>query len=199
MNDELHLIQKAQEGDHDAFEGLVRLHQRMVYGLALSLTRSHHDAEELTQTVFLKAWKGLKTFRGASSLSTWLYRLTRNACTDHYRQNQKRIRDHSLEDPDLAPLADQAPLPQEIVEQRERQQALMDAMEKLSEESRTVLLLREVEGFTYQEIAQNLGLSEGTVKSQLFRARRALRNNLLQSGNLWEEFSSNAKKGGMEP
>lgn len=183
--DERRLIQQAREGDLDAFEALVRLHQRMVYGLALSLTRSHHDAEEIAQTVFLKTWRGLKTFRWEASLSTWLYRLTRNACTDHLRQNRKRSGDRSLEDPGLTSLADQAPLPQEIMEQRERLQALMNAMEKLPEKSRTVLLLREVEGFTYREIAQDLGLSEGTVKSRLSRARRALRKNLLASGTLW--------------
>ena len=197
--DERRLIQQAWEGDLDAFEVLVRLHQRMVYGLALSLTRSHHDAEEIAQTVFLKTWRGLKTFRGEASLSTWLYRLTRNACTDHLRQNRKRSGDRSLEDPDLAPLANQAPMPQEIMEQRELQQALMDAMEKLPEESRTVLLLRDVEGFTYREIAQDLGLSEGTVKSRLSRARRALRKNLLASGTLWAESPSNHKEGGMAP
>lgn len=199
MKDERRLIQQAREGDLDAFEALVRLHQQMVYGLALSLTRSHHDAEEIAQTVFLKTWRRLKTFRGEASLSTWLYRLTRNACTDHLRQNRKRSGDRSLEDPDLAPLANQAPMPQEIMEQRELQQALMDAMEKLPEESRTVLLLREVEGFTYREIAQDLGLSEGTVKSRLSRARRALRKNLLASGTLWAESPSNHKEGGMAP
>lgn len=199
MKDERRLIQQAREGDLDAFEALVRLHQRMVYGLALSLTRSHHDAEEIAQTVFLKTWRGLKTFRGEASLSTWLYRLTRNACTDHLRQNRKRSGDRSLEDPDLASLADQAPLPQEIAEHRERQQALMDAMEKLPEESRAVLLLREVEGLSYQEIAQTLGLSQGTVKSRLSRARRALRESLLADGNLWAESPSNHKEGGMAP
>ena len=199
MKDERRRIQQAREGDLDAFEALVRLHQRMVYGLALSLTRSHHDAEEIAQTVFLKTWKGLKTFRGEASLSTWLYRLTRNACTDHLRQNRKRSGDRSLEDPDLAPLANQAPMPQEIMEQRELQQALMDAMEKLPEESRTVLLLREVEGFTYREIAQDLGLSEGTVKSRLSRARRALRETLLADETLWAESPSNHKEGGMAP
>ncbi|MDO4517523.1 MAG: sigma-70 family RNA polymerase sigma factor [Bacillota bacterium] len=199
MEDERRLIQKARAGDQTAFETLVRLHQRMVYGLALSLTRSHQDAEEITQTVFLKAWRGLDRFRGEASLSTWLYRLTRNACTDLSRQNQKRREDRSLEDPALTALADRSPLPQEAAEQRERRKALLTALETLPEDSRTVLLLREVEGFSYQEIAQTLGLSQGTVKSRLSRARRALRDLLLADGTLWEERLSDGKKGGTAP
>lgn len=199
MENERRLIQRARAGDQTAFESLVRLHQRMVYGLALSLTRSHQDAEEITQTVFLKTWRGLDRFRGEASLSTWLYRLTRNACTDLSRQNRKRQEDLSLEDPALAALSDRSPLPQETAEQRERRKALLTALEKLPEDSRTVLLLREVEGLSYQEIAQTLGLSQGTVKSRLSRARRALRDLLLVDGTLWEETLSDGKKGGTAP
>ncbi len=198
MQDERQLIRQAQAGDRDAFEALVHLHQRMVYGLALSLTRSHHDAEEIAQTVFLKTWRGLKGFRGEASLSTWLYRLTRNACTDHLRGNQKRSGDRSIEDPDLACLADQAPLPQEVAEQRERQKALLDAIEGLPEEGRAILLLREVEGLSYQEIAQTLGLPLGTVRSRLSRARRALREALL-ADETWADALPNQKEGGATP
>lgn len=192
------LVDQARQGEVQAFEALVLTHQKAVYTLALRLTGSHHDAEEITQTVFLKAWRGLPAFRGEAAFSTWLYRLTRNACTDFLRRQGKCREDRSLDDPDLPPAADAAPSPEEAVLQRERQQALTEAMEKLPEQARTILLLREVQGLDYQAIAQALDLPVGTVRSRLARARRALRD-LLAEGNLFAPPASKNGKGGGTP
>ena len=197
MTDDRLLLQKAQEGDRKAFESLVGLHSRGVYNLALGYTGRHQDAEEITQTVFLKMWKALPQFRGGSTFSTWLYRLTLNACTDHYRREKKRQGDLSLEDPDLVPIRDTAPSPEDIVIQREEQAILREALAELPEQHRVVLVLREVDGLDYREIAQVLAIEIGTVKSRLARARRALREKLLAQGNLWDGPPSNSAKGGM--
>lgn len=199
MMDERRLLQKAQEGDRKAFEALVALHSRRVYNLALGYTGRHHDAEEIAQTVFVKVWKALPQFRGASAFSTWLYRLTLNACTDHYRRERKRRGDLSLDDPDLSPIRDAAPSPEEIVIQREEEAILRKALAELPEQHRVILILREMDGLDYQEIAQVLELQVGTVKSRLARARRALREKLLAEGNLLDAPPSNPRKGGMAP
>lgn len=198
MRDESRWVQQAREGDHSAFEALVRLHIKGVYHLALGHTGNHHDAEEITQVVFLKAWKGLKDFRGEAAFSTWLYRLTRNACTDHFRQNKKRRGDLSLDDPDLPVLPHDGPSPQEEAERRETQEDLRKALDALPEHHRAILLLREMEGLSYQELAQVLEVEVGTVKSRLARARKALVKHLRETGNLWEAPPSNHRKGGME-
>lgn len=189
------LVSRARRGDPAAFEELVLRHQWGVYTLALRLTGSHHDAEELTQTVFLKAWRGLPAFRGEAAFSTWLYRLTRNACTDFLRRRGRSREDRSLDDPDLPPAADSAPSPEEALLLRERQQALTQAMDRLPEQARTILLLREVQGLDYQAIAQALDLPVGTVRSRLARARRALRD-LLAEGNLFTPHAAQDGKGG---
>ena len=199
MTDDRLLLQKAQEGDRTAFEALVTLHSPRVFNLALGYTGRHHDAEEITQTVFWKVWNALPQFRGGASFSTWLYRLTLNACTDHYRREKKRRGDLSLDDPDLAPLRDTAPSPEEILLQREEQAILRKALAELPEQHRVILVLREMDGLDYKEIAQVLDLEMGTVKSRLARARRALRDKLLAEGNLFDDPSSNSVKGGMAP
>ncbi|MBQ2925770.1 MAG: sigma-70 family RNA polymerase sigma factor [Ruminiclostridium sp.] len=199
MTDDRLLLQKAQEGDRTAFEALVTLHSPRVFNLALGYTGRHHDAEEITQTVFWKVWNALPQFRGGASFSTWLYRLTLNACTDHYRREKKRRGDLSLDDPDLAPLRDTAPSPEEILLQREEQAILRKALAELPEQHRVILVLREMDGLDYKEIAQVLDLEMGTVKSRLARARRALRDKLLAEGNLFDGPSSNSVKGGMAP
>lgn len=199
MRDDRLLLKQAQAGDLKAFEALIQLHSHGVYNLALGYTGRPHEAEEIAQTVFVKVWKALPQFRGGSSFSTWLYRLTINACTDHYRQEKKRRGDLSLDDPDLAPIPDTAPSPEEIVIRREEQAILRKALAELPEQHRIILILRELDGLDYKELAQVLDIEVGTVKSRLARARRALRDKLLTEGNLLEDPPSNPVKGGMVP
>ncbi|MDD6160939.1 MAG: sigma-70 family RNA polymerase sigma factor [Oscillospiraceae bacterium] len=186
--DEQQLIRQAQSGEVSAFEQLLDRYQKPVYHQALRLVSHPEDAADVTQEVFLKVWKYLPTFRGESSFSTWLYRMTDNAALDLLRREKKRRGDSSLDDDEgmaVIPV-DPAATPQEALERSERQRAVSDALGRLSEEHRRVLVLREINGLSYEEIGQVLELAPGTVKSRIARARTALANILRQSGNFFD-------------
>lgn len=186
---ETELIQKAARGDQDAFAQLLELHQNKVYGLTLRLVGSPEDAMELTQETFFNAWRGLPNFHADSKFSTWLYRLATNAAIDFLRREKRRRNLSTIplstdDDPDrVLDIPDQRFTPQSQLERQELQEAVHRGLGQLSDEHRQVLVLRELNGLSYTEIAQVLGLEEGTVKSRIFRARLALRNILLADGN----------------
>lgn len=195
-------VELARQGDRDAFAALVEQHQGKVYNLALRLTGSVEDASDVAQEAFLKAWRGLASFQGESSFSTWLYKLTSNAAIDFLR---RRARQRGTESPlsldeegnGLAALTpDPAPSPQEQLEHRELQEALSDGLARLSPEHRQALSLR-LAGLSYAEIARTLDVEEGTVKSRIARARLSLRNYLKKTGNLPAPAASKqAERGG---
>ena len=144
---------------------------------ALGLVGHPEDAADVTQEALLKAWRGLPAFQGGSSFSTWLYRLTGNAAIDLLRRERKRRGDLSLDDPDRgwdSQLADPAPPPEKSLEQKELRRAVVRALALLSEEHRQVLVLRELNGASYEEMGRVLDLPPGTVKSRVARARLAL-------------------------
>ena len=185
--DDAILAERARDGDQEAFALLVERHQTRVYNLALRLTGSAEDAADLSQESFLKAWRGLASFHGESSFSTWLYRLTSNACIDFLRAEARRkSAGPSLDDEDSGlanQLPDRAPSLQAQLEEKELRQALEEGLRQLSPDHRQALALRQA-GLSYAEIAQAVGVEEGTVKSRIARARLALRNFLKETGNL---------------
>ncbi len=180
-------IQRAAQGDQDAFALLLETHQNKVYALILRLVGSPEDAMDLTQETFFNAWRGLPGFHFDSKFSTWLYRLATNAAIDFLRREKTRRARGTVplwdgEDRALD-LPDRGPSPHSQLESKEFRQAVARALTHLSHEHRQVLVLRELNGLSYAEIAQALGLEVGTVKSRLSRARLALRNILLADGN----------------
>lgn len=192
---EQELIKAAAGGDADAFGTLVERYQDKVYHLALRMCGQEEDAADVAQEAFLAAWRGLPAFRGEAGFATWLYRLTSNAAIDHLRRAKRQRGDVSLDDADLGLDApDQAPSPQERAEGAELRRAVAQGLGRLSEDHRQVLVLREVQGLRYEEIAGALDLDLGTVKSRIARARGALRKILVESGNLSGYLPSNLSK-----
>jgi len=199
MSEEKILIQRVLDGDHEAFAGLVTIHEKQVYNLCLRMTGDPEDAMDLSQEAFLKAWRGLRFYKFESAFSTWLYRLTSNVCIDHLRR-QKRRPAVSLtvgDEEEELDVPDTEPLPEEQVLQNETQSAVAAAMNQLEEEFRLILTLRVVEERSYEEIADILDLKVGTVKSRIARARIKLKKILLQNGNNFQQNPSNQTERGM--
>lgn len=164
------LVERAKDGDTLAFERLYRRLSGRVYGVCLRMARDPAEAEELAQEAWVRAWEGLGSFRGESRFSTWLHRLTVNVVLDHRRRDgrwRERFRDLPDEDEGRTAPAPQPPPGLRI--------DLEKAVDRLPDGARTIFLLYDVEGFKQQEIAERLGIAEGTVKAQLHRARRLLR------------------------
>lgn len=190
MNEQ-ELILRTQEGDETAFEALVRLYDKKVYTLCRRMCISEEDAQEAAQDAFLAVWRAIGAFRQESSFSTWLYRLATNACIDLLRRNKRSGGSVSLDDEETAPeLVDTRPLPQQELERRETQRLIEDGLRALPEDYRAILLLREVQGLSYTEIAEVTQLELGTVKSRISRGRILLRNYLTASGNFFETAAS---------
>ena len=197
--DEKHILARARRGDLHAFEELVRLYEKRVYAVALRSSGSPEDAEDITQEVFLRAWRSIESFRGDSGFSTWLFRITMNLCVDFARHKHAQPQTQPLvigEEDSERPIPDTAPTPEEHLDNRELGRELAAALDEVSEEHRRIVLLRDVSGLSYTEIAEVLEISEGTVKSRLSRARIALRTVLLRRGNLLPSAASNDTKGG---
>lgn len=178
------LVDRCRGGDGRAFARLVALHEGMVYNLAARLLGDGEEARDLSQDVFLQVYRTLGRFRGASSLKTWIYRIVVNQCRNRQRWWRRRRRDkacalHELGSHDaarlVAPENAEGGSPFEAVRRRERAREVQAALLRLTFEHRAVLLLKEVEEMSCEEIAGALGLAEGTVKSRLARARTALR------------------------
>lgn len=191
---EQELVRAAAGGDTEAFERLVRTYENKIYHLALRMCGSADEAADIAQEAFLAAWRGLPSFRGEAGFATWLYRLTSNAAIDYLRRQKKQRGDMSLDDEELGlDAVDSGPSPQETAEGSELRSAVAAGLSQLSEGHRQVLVLREIQGLSYEEIASVLELDIGTVKSRISRARSSLRKILLENGNLSGYLPSNLK------
>lgn len=189
--DERELIARLQKRDEAAFEELIRQYEKKVYTLCFRMCGNSEDAEEAAQDAFLALWRGIDRFRQESSLSTWIYRLATNACIDTLRRRKKQSGSVSLDDEELfVDAVDTSPQPQETVEHRETQKLLQEGLSALPEEYRKVIILREIEGLSYTEIAESASIELGTVKSRISRGRSLLRNFLSGNGNFFEIASS---------
>ena len=194
---EREIIAQVLSGDTNAFELLVIENQKNVYNLALRITRDEQQAFDITQETFLKAYTALKSFRGDSSFSAWLYRLTSNICIDYLRREkrQKTVsityidgEGEELEIPDLRNH------PETELERCELREAIEKGLLQLSEDHRKILVLRDIHGLSYDEISKVLDLEVGTVKSRLARARMNLAKIIDGTGNLLAEVSSKRRR-----
>ena len=174
------LVRKSQDDDERAFGELVSRYESKVYSLALKMLRNPEDAEDVLQDTFLRAYRGIKSFKGNSTFSTWIYRITANSALMRLRKRQ--LPTVSIDDADEreAPIniADWAPGPVEQMLNQETQAAMTEAIEALPPEFRQVFVLRDVEELSNAEVAEILDLSVAAVKSRLHRARLKVRNRL---------------------
>ena len=186
------LVAQAKSGDLKAFDQLVLRHQQMVFAVALRMLGDYDEATDVAQDSFVRAYQSLQAFRGEAKFSTWLVSIAMNLCRNRRRWwgRRKRVIVASTDDPVGADgdetlgqlLQDPGPSPSDIALRRERHDQLMRALQQLEESHRSVIVLRDIEGCSYEEIAVVLRCQAGTVKSRLSRARAQLR--LLVDGKL---------------
>jgi len=186
--DEAALIERCLTGDDIAFDELVQRYQDMVFNLSYRLLGSHDESADMTQEVFLQIYRKLGSFRRDASLRTWIYRIVINRAKNRQRWWRRRFGEMtamSLDDAEANPTCDLtapedgvAMAPDKTLERKEESQLLMCAIERLPFSHQTILLLKEIEGLSYEEIAATLDLPLGTVKSRLARARKSLREKL---------------------
>jgi RNA polymerase sigma-70 factor (ECF subfamily) len=169
-------LDRLRAGDAPAFEELVMTYQHRVFGVALRMLGNRAEAEEVAQEAFVRAHRALGDFRGDAKLSTWLYAITSRLCLNRLASGERRLTRQG-EDA-LLRLSDAGPRPDAALERRELETALGQAIAELPEDRRIVVVLRDLEGLSYEEIAQVLELELGTVRSRLHRARADLKEKL---------------------
>jgi len=178
---DIEMVKAVVDGDATAYRGLVEKYQGRVYGMIYGMVRNREDARDITQDAFVKAYRKLDTFRIESSFYTWLYKVAMNLAIDFLRKKKRRGGvgefDEGIATRDgTGAVAEvhRADSPRKVVERKQLYKAIMDALEKLPEDQKQVVLLRELEGLSYKEIAEVMGIAEGTVMSRLFYARKKL-------------------------
>ena len=195
MEKERKVIRRVLDGDVDAFEELVKAYETKVFNLALQMLGNKQDAQDVSQDAFIKAYKSLSSFRGDGQFWSWLNRIVSNMCLDFLRK-RKRFAPASLtaEDDDgdevQMDLPDTRMSPEQVLEKKMTRDAVRRGLASLSVESRQILLLREIAGLSYEEISITLGLESGTVKSRIFRARKKLKDFLVNDGNIPDHYAS---------
>jgi RNA polymerase sigma-70 factor (ECF subfamily) len=186
------LIARCLRGDQLAWERLVATHRKKVFNVAYKFVGRHEEAEDLTQDIFLKVFRSLSTFDRRANFQTWLISVSRNLCIDYYRsvRKERQTVDRGVDPNELAP-ASHEPGPIAALEHRDRVELLRQAMAALPETLRTAVLLRDIQELSYQEIADTLGLPEGTVKSRINRGRTELARQIEALGG--DQFGPGAR------
>jgi RNA polymerase sigma-70 factor, ECF subfamily len=178
------LIQRCAARDEDACAELVTEHQRMVYQLSLNLLNDHNEALDLSQEVFLRVFRTIHTFRGQSSLRTWIYRIVVNQARNRQRWWRRRHRsqqvslDEHIRDHGDLPETTDGGSPDRLLGRKQLAERIRTALDRLPFDQKTAIVLREIDGLSYEEIGFSLGIAVGTVKSRLARAREGLRAQL---------------------
>ncbi len=184
---EAEFIEKLKRGESAAFEQLVSERSGEIYGLLFRLTENSEEARDLTQETFLRAFQNIGGFRGDADLRTWIYRIAINQARNRWRWWRRRRRDSTVSldatqgqsnQTLIATLAESSENPEERTLAHERESVLRSALQKLGRTYRETVILRDIEGFTYEEIARTLEINVGTVKSRLARGRQELREKL---------------------
>ena len=194
--EEAKIIRAVVDGNTNAFEDLVLEYQKQVYHITLKMTGNEEDAFDLSQETFLKAFRSLPGFRGEASFGSWLNRMASNLCIDFLRKKKRQgggqliSLDEEEEDRRPRELPDLRHEPQSALEKKEMRQKVQEGLQRLPHEQRLILVMRDVEGFSYQEISDALKIELGTVKSRIYRARAHLARLLTEDGNFLKDHAS---------
>lgn len=189
---ELRLIARCRAGDVAAFDEIVKQQQNRIYNLCYWMLNDPEEAADAAQDAFVRAFRSLDHFRGDAAFGTWLHRIAVNVCLDAARRRKRAAVPFSTLDSDAESVREQEPAdaghsPAEIADRQERRRAINEALATLSENHRTVLILLDIQGHAYEEVATMLDLPLGTVKSRLNRARLALREKLEAKRELFQD------------
>ncbi len=198
MTDELKLIKKAQKGDVSAFEKIITRYQSVVYSVSYRYADNTDDASDMAQEIFLKMFRTINSFKFRSRFSTWIYRVATNTCLDLLKKRRSSVSesaysyDGGYEDLDgnqnFAEVEDTRFMPDKKAEEAETKDVINRAISRLPDDHRTAVILRDIRGLSYEEIADITDCSVGTVKSRISRARKNLREILSEDRELFEDF-----------
>ncbi len=178
------LIKSSKSGDIQSFEELISIYEKKAYNIALRIMGNEEDAKDMTQEAFVRIFKSIANFKEQSAFSTWMYRIVTNVCLDEMRKrkNEKLISIDSgfeTEDGEIKlELKSNSETPEEAYHRKENKQVIVGAINELNDEYKSVIVLRDVQGFSYEEIASILSCSIGTVKSRINRGRNLLKDKL---------------------
>ncbi len=178
---EISLIEKVKKGDISSFEALIAPYQKKAFNIAYRMLGNLEDANDVTQEAMIKIYKSIAGFQGKSSFSTWVYSVVSNSCIDYIRKNRKAVivsldREYDTgESMYKLEVADEMNTPEYLFEKNEIKRMIHDAINQLNVDQREIIILRDINGFSYHEIAEILKCSEGTVKSRISRARSSLK------------------------
>lgn len=191
---ELLLIKRSKKGDTDSFEQLVSNYQVSAYNIAYRMLGNKEDASDCTQDAMIKVFRSISKFKGNSSFSTWMYRIVINTCKDFIRKKKEVLyldNDIKGEEGNIKrELEDSSDTPETILERKELKKEIEKAIMEINSDHREVIVLRDIREYSYEEIAEILDCSIGTVKSRINRGRKALKDVLLKSSSfkgLWKE------------
>lgn len=186
VNSDSEIVKRVQQGDKDAYNILVLRYQHKVCDLAFKYVNNYVDANDVAQEAFIRAYKAIDNFRGESSFYTWLYRIVINAAKSFLEQNQKLRYSVDIDDPefdthqDVRGMLTSHESPDTLIESEELHRVINQAMEELPEDLRRAIILREVEGMSYEDIALIMDTPLGTVRSRIFRARQFIEDKMAQ-------------------
>jgi len=200
--EEQKLVERSKAGDLDAFEELVRLYEKKVFTVAYRYVGNWADAHDMAQEAFIKAFRSLSALREEASFASWLFTIVVNVCRDELRKKSKRGKvslDEIMESSGRVPFdAQEAGCPENFVEQKEMSEAIQEVLNSLAEEHRIILIMREVQGMSYEEMAAVLKISSGTVKSRLSRARQAFKQKVMAGAGTFSALMASSGYGGMK-
>lgn len=195
FENEEQLIEASLKGDIEAYEQLIKAYEKKIYALCLHLLKDSEEAYDAAQEVCIKIWKQLGSFKGQSKLSTWIYRMTTNQCLDLLRKHKRKTQDISLfideEEGKEEKLTEQTEIWKDMshhMEQKELGEVIHQGISELKEDYRVMIVMRDIEAYSYEEIADILEISIGTVKSRLSRARSALKKIFEQNKEPYRSF-----------